>query len=48
MIEWPPRSGREQAFPEIDRAEMFTIDAAKIKINPAQSPLLERLLNLLG
>lgn len=47
-IEWPPRSGREQAFPEIDRAEMFSIEVARTKINPAQSPLLDRLINLLG
>ena len=42
-MEWPPRSGHTQAFPEIDRAEFFTIDEAKRKINSAQIPLLERL-----
>ena len=47
-IEWPPRSGREQAFPEIDRAEMFSIDEARTKINLGQSPLLERLVERLG
>jgi predicted NUDIX family NTP pyrophosphohydrolase len=47
-MEWPPRSGRTQEFPEIDRAEFFSIEAAKLKINPAQVPFLERLTNLLA
>lgn len=42
-IEWPPRSGRRQSFPEIDRAEWFTLDAAKRRINPAQKAFLGRL-----
>lgn len=42
-IEWPPRSGRSQSFPEIDRVEWVSLDAAKAKINPAQRALLERL-----
>ena len=33
-IEWPPRSGRRQVFPEVDRAEWFALDAAKAKILP--------------
>jgi predicted NUDIX family NTP pyrophosphohydrolase len=40
-MEWPPRSGRQQSFPEVDRAEWFTIDEAKRKINKAQIPLLD-------
>ena len=40
-MEWPPRSGREQEFPEVDRAEWFTIDEAKRKINKGQVPLLD-------
>jgi predicted NUDIX family NTP pyrophosphohydrolase len=40
-MEWPPRSGRTQKFPEIDRAEWFDTATAKAKINPAQIPLLE-------
>jgi len=40
-IEWPPRSGKQAEFPEIDRAEFFNLEDAKIKINPAQIPLLE-------
>jgi predicted NUDIX family NTP pyrophosphohydrolase len=42
-IEWPPRSGRRQEFPEIDRAGWFTLDAARVKILAAQVPLLDRL-----
>lgn len=42
-IEWPPRSGRRQSYPEIDRAEWFELDAARRKINPAQRALLDRL-----
>jgi predicted NUDIX family NTP pyrophosphohydrolase len=42
-IEWPPRSGRTQEFPEVDRAEWFALDAAREKINPAQAELLDRL-----
>jgi predicted NUDIX family NTP pyrophosphohydrolase len=46
-IEWPPRSGRRQNFPEIDRVEWLPLDAARAKINPAQRALLERLANAL-
>ena len=42
-IEWPPRSGRRQEFPEVDRAEFFREELARVKINPAQIPLLDRL-----
>ena len=42
-IEWPPRSGRRQEFPEIDRAGWFPLDAARVKILAAQAPLLDRL-----
>ena len=42
-LEWPPRSGKRQTFPEIDRAEFFSIDEAAIKINQAQRAFLERL-----
>jgi predicted NUDIX family NTP pyrophosphohydrolase len=45
-MEWPPRSGRMQSFPEIDRIEWFGLDEARRKILPAQSPLLDRLLDL--
>ena len=42
-MEWPPRSGRRQEFPEIDRAEWFTLDAARAKLVGAQVELLDRL-----
>ena len=42
-IEWPPRSGRRQAFPEIDRAEWFDLNTAREKINEGQRPFLDRL-----
>jgi predicted NUDIX family NTP pyrophosphohydrolase len=42
-IEWPPRSGRQQAFPEVDRAAWFPLDEARRKINPAQTALLDEL-----
>jgi predicted NUDIX family NTP pyrophosphohydrolase len=42
-LEWPPRSGKFQEFPEIDRAEFFPVATAKAKINPAQIPFLDRL-----
>lgn len=42
-MEWPPRSGREAEFPEIDRAEFFPLETAREKINPAQAALLDAL-----
>lgn len=42
-MEWPPRSGRMQSFPEIDRAEWLTLEQASARINAAQLPLLEEL-----
>jgi predicted NUDIX family NTP pyrophosphohydrolase len=45
-MEWPPRSGKRQEFPEIDRAAWFGIDEAKEKINEGQVPLLEELLRI--
>jgi predicted NUDIX family NTP pyrophosphohydrolase len=44
-IEWPPRSGSEREFPEVDRAEWFDPEQARRKILPAQEPLLDRLLD---
>ena len=41
-MEWPPKGGRMQAFPEIDRAAWFTLDEARGKVLAAQGPLLER------
>jgi len=42
-MEWPPRSGRQAEFPEVDRAQFFNLEEAKAKINPAQIPILEEL-----
>ena len=43
-IEWPPRSGRWQSFPEVDRAEWYDIETARSKMLSAQVELLDRLL----
>jgi predicted NUDIX family NTP pyrophosphohydrolase len=42
-LEWPPRSGRSQEFPEVDRAGWFGLAEARRRINPAQAALLDRL-----
>jgi predicted NUDIX family NTP pyrophosphohydrolase len=42
-IEWPPRSGRRQSFPEVDRAAWFSPEEARHKINPGQRPFIDRL-----
>ena len=47
-MEWPPRSGRRQAFPEIDRASWFSIADARLKILKGQAVFLDRLLAALG
>jgi predicted NUDIX family NTP pyrophosphohydrolase len=41
-MEWPPKSGKMQSFPEVDRAEWFTFDLAREKINPGQLALIEQ------
>jgi predicted NUDIX family NTP pyrophosphohydrolase len=46
MLEWPPKSGREVAFPEIDRAAFFDLIEAKRKIKAGQEGLLAQLENL--
>ena len=43
-MEWPPRSGRRQQFPEVDKAAWFEIDVARQKILKGQAPLLDELL----
>ena len=45
QLEWPPRSGKFAEIPEVDRAEFFSEEVAKQKLNPAQIPFLERLRN---
>jgi len=47
-MEWPPHSGKTKKFPEIDRASFFSLEEARKKINPAQRPFLDRLLESLG
>ena len=42
-LEWPPRGGRMQAFPEVDEARWFTLEAARGMMLASQVPLLERL-----
>ena len=42
-MQWPPRSGQMQEFPEVDRAQWFTVAQAREKLNPAQVELVERL-----
>ena len=46
-LEWPPRSGCIQQFPEVDRADWFTFAEARGKINVGQLPLLDRLEKML-
>ena len=47
-MEWPPRSGRRQAFPEIDRVAWFGPVEARARMLPAQTPFLDRLEATLG
>jgi predicted NUDIX family NTP pyrophosphohydrolase len=42
-MEWPPKSGRSKEFPEIDRAEWFAVETAKLKIVKGQIPIIENL-----
>lgn len=46
-MEWPPRSGRKQAFPEVDRAAWLDLASARIKINKGQLHLIDQLERLL-
>jgi predicted NUDIX family NTP pyrophosphohydrolase len=47
LTEWPPRSGRQQEFPEVDRADWFSISVAKEKIIKGQSGFLDELIQIL-
>lgn len=47
-LEWPPRSGRRAAYPELDRAAWFTPEVARAKLLASQLPLLDELLALLS
>jgi len=46
-LEWPPRSGRSQQFPEVDQASFFPLALARSKINQAQTVFLDRLCDFL-
>ena len=46
-MEWPPGSGAEREFPEVDRAGWFDPETAKRKLNPAQADFVDRLLDCL-
>ncbi len=46
-MEWPPKSGRRQSFPEVDRAQWFTPEEARLRLIPAQAELIDRLLERL-
>ena len=47
-MEWPPRSGRRQSFPEVSAARWLTLEDARIVMLPSQVPLLDRLAELLA
>jgi predicted NUDIX family NTP pyrophosphohydrolase len=47
-LEWPPKSGRRQSFPEVDKAEWFPIHVATQKINKGQTGLIRELMEKLN
>ncbi|HEY0454881.1 MAG TPA: NUDIX domain-containing protein [Verrucomicrobiae bacterium] len=48
QMEWPPKSGKFDSFPEVDRAQFFPIQVARRKIKESQIPLIDRLESLLA
>jgi predicted NUDIX family NTP pyrophosphohydrolase len=46
-MEWPPKSGKNAAFPEVDRAAWFGVDEARKRIQPGQAPILDELVRRL-
>jgi predicted NUDIX family NTP pyrophosphohydrolase len=46
-MEWPPRSGRFEKIPEVDRGEWFDLETARKKLIPAQTGFIDQLENLL-
>ena len=42
-LEWPPGSGQQMKFPEVDRCAWFNPAEARVKLNPAQTELIDRL-----
>ena len=47
-MEWPPRSGKRQQFPEVDQAAWYTPGLAKQKILKGQAPFIDELITLLS
>jgi predicted NUDIX family NTP pyrophosphohydrolase len=47
-MEWPPRSGKQAPFPEVDRAGWFTPEAARIKLTKGQVPVLDEFVRRIG
>jgi predicted NUDIX family NTP pyrophosphohydrolase len=47
-MQWPPRSGRRQEFPEVDRVDWFDLATARVKIFSSQRPFVDRLAEHLG
>lgn len=47
QLEWPPRSGQKQLFPEVDKAGWFEVELARTKLVKGQQPLIDRLLQTL-
>lgn len=47
-IEWPPKSGRQREFPEVDRAGWFSPSAARRKLVPAQTVFVDQICEHLG
>lgn len=46
-MEWPPRSGKQQEFPEVDRAEWFDVETAKKKLLKGQVEFIAKLIETL-
>jgi predicted NUDIX family NTP pyrophosphohydrolase len=46
-IEWPPHSGKQKDFPEVDRAAWFGVESAKVKILKGQAALIDELQRIL-
>jgi predicted NUDIX family NTP pyrophosphohydrolase len=46
-MEWPPRSGKKQTFPEVDKAGWFDVEEGKAKINSAQIGFIEELIGII-
>jgi predicted NUDIX family NTP pyrophosphohydrolase len=47
-MEWPPRSGKMESFPEVDKACFFSLEEARLKLKAAQTPFLDRLVEALA